>query len=553
MFLAVGCSETPQDPDANQTPDTFITSYSIDTAPDSATFYYVTVNWNGTDEDGEPIGYRYWVGTGDTTNTADPSARVRMNFPNTTTTYTFYVETRDNAGQWDSTPASRLIDITEVRDVTEDRFLPNTLAITVPPNGASTSRAVPFTISGVDVDGIVTQFQWAVDSAAGWTTVTPDLIQVSSSSSTITLGPSALTLGAHIAYFRSIDNMGNADPLPLSVSFVVEAGYAPEVGLSVLDGQSFIVPFTAPTLFDFTVTATVTTDFYYSALDSLVVITSAGDTLVTTDTDVNLGDLSSGTYWVDVTAYDIAGNSTSTGHVGFTIVELPAGDGVLCVNGVDWPTYGSQIINIWNSGAPWGSRTNYKCWDLFDTTPLSSVPDMADSLLGTGALPGWMLDTTFFDAVTWFGNNYSGDLAYWTGLDAEIMAYLEMGGNILLPTRFGSSFFFTDLESYCGVDPDSWVSPGADVLTAKVDSLTGISAVSGQSLWEIPMTTNPDNVWIYEAATAAPGMHAGFITLPNGAGGGGAFCYIAGRNYRWTPADVKANVDVILRYYFGVQ
>jgi type IV pilus biogenesis protein CpaD/CtpE len=92
LLLAAGCAETPKDPDPNIKPDTFITTYNIDTAPDSATFYYVSVYWRGTDTDGETVAYRYWVDNGDTTETTDPSVRVRMDFPNSTTTYTFYVE-----------------------------------------------------------------------------------------------------------------------------------------------------------------------------------------------------------------------------------------------------------------------------------------------------------------------------------------------------------------------------------------------------------------------------------------------------------------------------
>ena len=102
--------------------------------------------------------------------------------------------------------------------------------------------------------------------------------------------------------------------------------------------------------------------------------------------------------------------------------------------------------------------------------------------------------------------------------------------------------------------PDDWViSADPDFLTAKVGTLEDILVEQDQALWDIPLTNNPDNLWIYEATTAAPGLHAGFITLPNGDGGGGAVCYIAGRNYRWDNPSLKANVDVILNTYFGIQ
>lgn len=553
LLLAFGCADTPKDPDANRAPDTFISSYSINTAPDSSTYYGVTVYWRGSDIDGETDLYRYWVGTGDTTTTTETRATVALSFPSSTTTYSFYAQARDNINGWDPTPAMVTIDMNDVRDITNPTFMPNTEASTVPPNGASTSRAVPFAISGTDVDGIVTTFEWAVDDPTTWTQVTPDVITVSSSIGEILLTPTDLSLGAHTVYFRAIDNMGNADPSPLTVSIICEAGYAPELSLSILDGQSFIVPFTDPILPDFTVGFTGTVDFYYGRIDSFVVTTSEGQSLVTTDTEVNLGDLGSGSYWVDVSVYDAAGASSASGHVNFSIVELAAGDGVLCVNGVDWATYGSQIIDLWDTGSPWGNRTHYKCWDLFDSTPTGSVPDMADSLLGYGSIPAWMFDTTFFDAISWIGNEYAGDIAFWEERETEIMDYLNMGGNLLLPVRFGLDWFFADLEAYTGIDPDSWVAPAADILTARDVRLTNITSVQNQANWYVCNVNNPDNVWIYEAATAAPGMQAGFVTLPNGEGGGGAFCYIAGRPYRWNQTDLKANIDVVLNTFFGIQ
>ncbi len=553
FLLAFGCAETPEDPDSNRLPHTFISSYSINTAPESGTNYDVTVYWRGSDLDGEPAGYRYWVGAGDTTETTETSATVSMDFPNTTTTYVFYAQAKDNMNEWDATAAQVVVDITEVRDITDPAFLPNTIGVTVPPNGASTSRGVPFAISGTDVDGIVPTFEWAVDNTDTWTSVVPDVIDVSASAAAIVLGPADLSLGAHTVYFRATDNMGNVDPSPVSVAIVCVAGFAPELTVSVTDGQSFIVPYTNPSLPDFTISFAATVDFYYGQVDSFVVITSAGDSLNTSETELNLGELSSGSFWVDVTTYDAAGNSTASGQINFSIVELPAGDGILCVNGVDWPTY-SQAGPMWTDGVPWGNRTHFKTWDLFDSSPIYSGTDFGDSLLGKGGgVPAWMIDTVFFKAISWFGNNYSGDFAYWEDIETEIIAYLEMGGNILLPARYGADWFFDDLATYCGIVAGSWESPGADILTAKVGTLTDILEESGQSLWEIPMTDNPDNLWIYEAATVTPGGHAGFITLPNGNGGGGGFCYIAGRSYRWDNPSLKANVDVILNTYFGIQ
>lgn len=554
LLLAAGCADTPEDPDTNIRPNTFISSYNIDTSPDSASFYYVNVYWYASDLDGRAVAYRYWVDDGDSTETFDTNVALRLEFPNSTTIYTFYVQTKDNSNEWDTTPASRFIDITDTRDITDPDFLPKTIAVTVPPNGASTSQAVPFAISGTDVDGIVTNFQWALDDAS-WITVTPDILDVSSSSVVITLGPSVLDLGPHIIYLRAIDNMGNVDPSPLSISINVEAGYEPELALSVSQDQDFIVPYTEPTMLGFTVTATATVDFYYGQVDSFVVSNSEGDPFTSTDPDIVLGDLGSGAYWVNVTVYDAAGSSTPSGQVDFTISELGPDNGILCVNGIDWGVYGADAEDVWESGVPWGNRTHFKTWDLFDTSPIYSGTDFGDSLLGKGGgVPAWMLDTDFFEAVSWIGNSYSGDLDYWLDADEDLMAYMEMGGNILLPVRYGANFFFDELVTYCGIVEAEWLlAAPADFLTAKVGTLADITVETDQSYWDIPMTDNPDNLWIYEAASAAPGLHAGFITLPNDIAGGGAFCFIAGRSYRWDTDDMKATIDVILNTYFGIE
>lgn len=577
LLLAFGCADTPEDPDSNLVPDTFISSYSINTVPDSpadttwwqdgvphdtlttapdsvifrTSLYMVTVYWRGSDMDGEPAGYRYWVDNGDPVEISDTEVSVLLSFPNTTTTYTFYVQSKDNSNEWDETPASKVLDITEIRDVTDPAFLPNTIGVTVPPNGASTSRGVPFAIGGTDVDGIVTTFEWAVDNTDTWTSVTPDVITSSSSAAEITLGPSDLALGVHIIYFRATDNMGNVDPSPVSVAIICEAGYAPELALSVSDGQIFIVPYTAPTIEGFTVNVTATVDFYYGQVDSFVVSTSEGASFTTTETEILLGDLSSGDYWVDITAWDAAENSTATGQVNFTISELGPDNGILCVNGIDWGTYGAEAVDVWEAGVAWGNRTHFKTWDLFDTSPIYSGSDFGDSLLGMGALPAWMLDTDFFEAISWFGNSYTGDELLWLDVDADLIAYLEMGGNILLPTRYGENFFFDDLATYAHVS--SWTN-GVTIydLVAQHDSLTDITS-AGASYADIPTTDGDASVTVLYEESSYPGEHAGFIVMPNDAGGGGAFCFIAGRNYRLDATELKANIDVILRYFFGVQ
>ena len=571
LLLAVNCAEKGTEPNTNIPPNTFIDGFQIELAPDSATCYNTTIFWRGSDPDGAIYWY-YWKiisDTGDslylyeietdengdsigvdTTNistwqvTPNLFVTLKLDFPSFDKSYIFEVKTMDNDKGEDPTPAIETIAINRIRDF---NYAPDTRILTGPPNGAATGRGIHFVIQGEDIDGAIDSVDYRIDNG-DWTRVAADI-----TTSTLTIDIRDLELGARTISFRAVDNFNKEDPTPVSVSVVVEAGFAPELTLSIKNNQSFIVPYTDPIIAELTVSFTATVDFYYSAIDSFIIITSEGDTINTSETETTFENLAAGSYWVDVTAYDIGGNFTATGQVNFSIVELAAGNGVLCVNGVDWATYG-QAPPMWNDGVPWGNRTHFKCWDLFDGAPLGSMPDFADSLLGTGSIPEWMFDTLFFDAISWFGNNYSGDQAYWTEREDAIMAYLEMGGNILLPARYGSTWFFDELSAYCGIVDGSWRTDlGADSLVAKVGILTNVHQETGQSLWEIPDTDGPNNVWIYEAVNQAPGGHAGFVVLPNGEGGGGAFCYIAGRSYRWDNADFKANVDVILETYFGIE
>ena len=228
----------------------------------------------------------------------------------------------------------------------------------------------------------------------------------------------------------------------------------------------------------------------------------------------------------------------------FAYPHSPERAGILLVNGVDWSTYGSDIILMYEERALTG-YFDYQFWDLFTVAPPGGRPH-PETVIGEGPPQEVLFDA--FQTIIWVGNTYAGDFEHWENNQDNIMNFLNTGGNMILPVRYGEDWFFEDLANYCGIVADSWEHPGADDLRAKHDSLTNISAFRSQSLWEIPMTNNPDNLWIYEAAHVVPGGHAGFITMPNGAGGGGAFCYIAGRSYRWNRDDLRSNFEIILEW-----
>lgn len=553
IFFA-GCSEDPTDPGKNATPETSITTYAINTAPDTVAIFSVTVYWRASDPDGRPEYYRYWVTSGNTTvisqlETFETSATVQLDFENPDTSYTFNVQAKDSQNEWDPTPAQMNIAINVVRDVTG--YPPRTEALTVPPNGATTSRGVPFVVNGVDVDGYVSDFDWAVDDTADWTSVPATYVLPGGVSTLqLNLGPSALSLGPHTIFFRAVDVWGNVDPSPMSVSINAVAGFAPELTLSVKEDESFVVPFTEPTIELLTINFNTTVDFYYGAIRDYYIVTSTGINDTTTDAFIEMPNVGGGDYWIEVTANDIGGNSTVV-TVNFSVVVLNAHQGILGINGIDWATYGSQAANVWINAVPFGNFPHFKWWDLFLIPPGGGRP-YADSVLGSGAPPAWMFDTLFFSAVAWFGNEFSGDEVFWLNFadDGTIMNYLNNGGNLILATRFAHDFFFPELDAFAGTNPDNWViSANPASAVAVGDSLTNISRIGSHSFTDIPAISGSTSRVLYEDA-ANPGYALGLIAEPAGAG---KFFFLAGRGYRWTNADLKANLDVIYRHYCGMR
>lgn len=564
ILLAVNCAEKGTPPDVNIPPNTLITGFQISATPDSGTYHSARVFWSGSDQDGAVYWY-YWrifedtgdsifvtvIDGADTTvvnlsmwqGSRDISASLSLDFPTFTKAYVFDVKAQDNDHTYDPTPASDTLSLSR----TTENIPPMTEFSSAPPNGAATGRGIHFVVSGTDPDGTVDYFDYNVDGGS-WT-------RVAATDNLATVDIRNLTDGERTIMFRAVDNYGVVDPTPLSVSVVVSDTFAPEVSLSLMSGQSFLVPFTNPILSELIISMSATIDFYYSDIDSFVVISSEGDTasLDPAAPEFTFTDLASGSYWINATAYDIGGNSTSTGQVDFSVIELGPDNGVLCVNGVDWDSYLSDNVAQWNAGVPWGDRTHYKIWDIFNSTPLGNLnADFTDSLLGTGSVPSWMIDTTFFEAISWFANVYSDDDLYWLEQDTTIMAYLEMGGNIYLPSRRGHFLFFDELTAYTHVA--SWAEDDdlGSGLTAVYAGLADITPIGGQTFSSVPTLDGSADATTLYTNPDFPGASPGFIVMPNGLGGGGKFCFIGGRNYRWDHAELKAATEFILHDLFGM-
>jgi hypothetical protein len=72
---------------------------------------------------------------------------------------------------------------------------------------------------------------------------------------------------------------------------------------------------------------------------------------------------------------------------------------------------------------------------------------------------------------------------------------------------------------------------------------------ASHSFTDVPGISGPNSRVLFRDP-ANPTKALGFIAEPPGVG---KFCFIGGRGYRWTNADLKGNLDVIYRFYFGMR
>ncbi len=556
IALVAGCSDTPQDPNANVPPETNITTYGISTAPDSATFYNVTVYWNTSDPDGQDEYYRYWVDQADLPNeqkieTFDAHATVRMNFDGATTAHTFYVQARDNQNVWDPTPASITINIADVRNTS--RFNPITLPVTVPPNGAITSRGVHFVIDGTDLDGSVTNFQRAIDDTAAWVTVAPTFILARNSTIELDLTPDDITLGPHIVYVRAVDNFGNVDESPMSISFVAVDTLRPD--LSVISGA-------IPNAFYFLPQGGSATDvatqwaadasWYYSTLRyRYAVDDSATWSPWIVDDTVTLSGLAAGPHQFFIQAQDQAFNTT-TFSTNFGVGTLTGERGVLVVNGISWSDYTPQPEDMYAGNGPFGTLP-IAFWDVFEGSESFYPANIAPVFVGSGMVPGDTLG--HYSSMVMVMNAFGGDDAIYTAMLPLIMSYLNGGGNILLTCRYGGAIFITgDLLTY-GLTPGNTlefnqvgVNHRGGGLVPAVDGLGGITGIGSWSLSDLLAPPTDPAVTTLYTTPDFPGSVGGIVIQPEGKG---KFAFVAGRPYRFVASEMAADFEYILRHYFG--
>ena len=235
-----------------------------------------------------------------------------------------------------------------------------------------------------------------------------------------------------------------------------------------------------------------------------------------------------------------------------TAYPVPSFDaGLLVVNGVDWSTYGAEIVSAYEDSLFWGDH-DITFWDTFNE-PAGGYPANLPAPAGHGAVPGDVISR--HSAVVWVGNNYNGDLNDWQ--DTAILDYLESGGNLLLMSRYMSEFTAGDLDAYAGL---TWAETSATLgnCVAVHPDLVDIPLTGSQNWNDVFWPTGlPARTTLLFTDTAGFGgdRGTGAYTVPPAGGtyreDGGRLALICGRPYRMNHDALRANVQTILDGLFG--
>lgn len=231
-------------------------------------------------------------------------------------------------------------------------------------------------------------------------------------------------------------------------------------------------------------------------------------------------------------------------------VEDPAFDrSVLVVNGVDWATYGTEIVAAYNERALQGDYT-VDFWDHFPA-PAAGYPATLPAPLGRGAVPPSVLGR--YRTVIWVGNDFNGDLDSW--IQTPILSYLRAGGNVLLMTRQGDQFLTDSLRTYLGVTVAQSGVTFTDCLATR-PGLSNLSRTGTQSLCMVLDTvrTRPDTDLLWKTTAGfTPQRGLGVVRRPAAGAGlrptGGRFAFLSGRPYRWNRAQLRAAVNTVVSQY----
>lgn len=218
---------------------------------------------------------------------------------------------------------------------------------------------------------------------------------------------------------------------------------------------------------------------------------------------------------------------------------------ILVVNGIDYSnsTYKPEMTAFYTNAVVFGSH-NVDIWDLFGDQEFNysgSNAGIKEVHLYNRKIPASVLK--LYKKVIWVGNNYSGDNAFFD--PAQVIEYVNSGGNFVLATRWASAFFENSLMQYCGIlslTGDMTIAQAIS-LDPNLQSMASTSTNSFTHYVTLDTTTGAVKLFDDDASTS---YVAGFRIRKNG---NGVFVYIAGRPYRYNTAASVANYNYIIDNY----
>ena len=267
------------------------------------------------------------------------------------------------------------------------------------------------------------------------------------------------------------------------------------------------------------------------------------NTLPPNDTSfLDLGALNWGSNFYYMTSISNFGVESSPSDTVFAYPHPIERFRILVVNGVDWTTYGSEIINFYLNRSVTASFP-YQFWDIFEVPPPEGRP-YPETVIGVGPVPQVVFDA--FHTIIWVGNNFSGDIDTWNQNQENILNFLSSGGNLFLICRMGETFFFPELQQYAHVT-ELYPNQNPLGLTAVYNPLTNIPRLGSHSftcyvnvdtaftrVLYRPQGINDwaAGIWYYSQST-------------------GDFVYLAGRPYRHDNSQLRSNCEIILQDFLG--
>ncbi|MFH1851923.1 MAG: hypothetical protein ABIA75_06225 [Candidatus Neomarinimicrobiota bacterium] len=595
MFIAIGfwgCeSEELAQPSPNIRPESYISEVS----PGVVT----RISWYGTDVDGRVERFEYRWDDGDWYETTGLSETFPVE--DVTNPYTdfefldlddehvFYVRAIDNNDQADLSPAAATMSPRTTQ--------PETQIVEGPVTGATVGPDVRFVWEGIDQDGNISGYEYAIDDLTNWIAVDAFVTEH------IFYG---LAEGAHIFYVRAVDNLGAVDNSPAQSAFVVKAGSLPMLISTspIVDGGGWFAGL------DVAFSWEVNVDYYGGQLPEGYATFALDDSTGWSDNQANMQYS-----WRGATAFEILGSNLGSGQhtfyvkvrdaqyqvskmsISFSAAAYNPTRKILVVNGVA-DSYFDEITSMYTDSVYWGGLdlADIYFWDLFGSGSAPAISTMpTDNYLGGGGpvTPDILSD---FECVIWAGNAFSGDLELWQL--TPIYPYLLAGGNVFLGARYTDQFFTPELEAYAQV---AWreteisllefepMFPGLVACTPSGASLTSVFSSGGFDSGGSPAdddVTNYDGSRSYTKAsgtstllfahrTSAVIGSFGYVrgcgvwshpnldysndltqaTLPTTGTleAKGNFVFLSGRHYRFDHDEYKANMRYIITSIFAIQ